>query len=135
MYRSNMLIILIFTSFLGACVSGSPPSAESLKAMSVVTMGNPVPEGQEYVLYIPKGEPIPLEFTMTGYLLDAPVRQEFSTRIQRDLYLYKYWLSYDKQTWLPYNKVLGAKISAGMDGKKGTIHVELTDVNKKSYPD
>ena len=48
--------------------------------------------------------------------------------IARDVYIYKYWSSYDRKTWENSHKLLNVAFSGGMDASGLNVNVEL-DIN------
>ena len=127
MQLANILILMVILGAVTACANQIGPNGELWANVPTVQMGGAKTQLQDYVLYIPKGQAFPVEIGLTGYLLEAPVSEVFTATLNRDLYLYKKWMSYDGTTWTPLNSLLGVALSMGMDNEKGHITAELTD--------
>ncbi|MBA1331567.1 hypothetical protein QQ73_10620, partial [Candidatus Endoriftia persephone str. Guaymas] len=47
--------------------------------------------------------------------------------LQRELYLYKQWLSYDGKSWQPTHEQVDFTLSAGLNGEGGKVVVKAND--------
>lgn len=126
MSRITLITIMVCIGFFTGCGVDMPPSESEMKAMPVVKMGSSSPLPDKYVLYLPKGQSFPVEISLKGYLLKSPVKQKVMISLDRDVYLYKYWMSYDGKSWKSFRQYAGMALSAGMDNHKGTFALTIT---------
>lgn len=118
------LSVLVLISF-SACASMFVPGSEEISKLPVIKMGSKKPEGNEYILHIPKGEKIPWHFTINGGLISAPVDSKSVTKINQEIYVYKYWASFDGKNWKPTGELLNMPISFGVGPEGGQLNLKV----------
>lgn len=107
------------------CAPMTPVPADKIQTLPVVKMGEAPPSGTEYVLYIPANSPIPIKIATQGTLLKNEQSVVGTTSFTRDLYIYKYWSSYDRKTWENSHRLLNVNFAGGMDASGLNVNVTL----------
>lgn len=123
------LVAILLTAT--ACSLPIRPSAEHLDELAVIPLGADVPAGQDYVLYFPAGVKIPTEVWIGGTLFASDTQQHLSVALKRDIYVYKQWVSYDRQTWLSARDVIDSDIDIKIPGydypRLGHIRIRMDE--------
>jgi len=110
--------IFIFTAIvfaLSGCAWLQPAPADSISKLAVIQVGDQPPQGDEYVVLFPAGKAFPVKFNATGSLLSPEKQIESYVTLAKDLYLYKYWASYDGKSWVPSHSLIGVDFGGGFD--------------------
>jgi hypothetical protein len=126
-------LALLWILFAG-CASVQPPpeNLENLIDMKpLVKVGSVAPHEKDYILYVPAGQEFPVRLSLNGTLLDKGGEAEAVVSFVHDVYLYGQWASYDGRRWEELNKLIGLKISAGMDVEGAVLKIDLQKFNKK----
>ena len=113
--------ILLFT----ACASMNQPSSNLINTVPVIEVGSKKPDHKEYILYIPANTNFPVHFTVNGSLMATTIEQKPITRIKQDLYIYKYWSSFDGRNWQLSHDLINMPIVIGMGPEGGQVHVKV----------
>ena len=111
------------------CASMYVPDSEQIGKLKIVKMGDEKPEGNEYILHIPAGEKIPVHFSLKGSLISLPIENRQMTKLNRDIYVYKYWASLDGKEWKPTGDIVKMPIAIGVDAEGGQVDIKV-DINK-----
>lgn len=116
---------------LTGCAGLTPPSAEKLAALPVVTYPDK-PAAGEFVYKLPAGKPIDVRILADGTALATGADQKVSASLAHDIYLHKKWASEDGQTWLAADKLIGVKLTITLPSYEtpGPGEMHLT-VNRK----
>lgn len=126
----NTMIGLAAVAFLNAgCASMMPAPADKIATLPVVKMGATPPAAGEFVLHIPANSPVPLKVATSGSLVKADQSVIGNVMFTRDIYLYKYWSSYDRKTWENSHKLLDVRFNGGIDASGLNVNVGL-DMNR-----
>jgi hypothetical protein len=116
----SLAILVAATLGLGAC-AGIPPTSEEMAKIPVVRYGSPAPADGEFVLFYPAGAPLPVVTSVGGSLLEQPAQATLDVALKRDVYLYRYWVSFDGKTWQVGDGVVEGNFTitlpGGSDGK------------------
>lgn len=126
--------LVLLWSFLLGCASVKPPpeNLENLIDMKpLVKVGSVAPKDKDYILYVPAGQEFPVRLSLDGTLLEKGGEAETMVSFAHDVYLYKRWASYDGRHWEELKKLLGLKISAGMDVDGAILKMELQKFDRK----
>ena len=107
------------------CAPMMPAPVDKIQTLPVVNIGDVPPSGTEYVLHIPANSPIPLKINTRGTLLQNEQSVIGSTTFNKDLYIYKYWSSYDRKTWENSHRLLNVNFAGGMDASGLNVNVTL----------
>jgi len=125
MFKNAMLSALLFT-VLSGCGTMSPPATLVNGQMKVVEIGSGAQETQEYVLHIPAGVPFPLRLYVHGSLMKEELDLTKKVRINRDIYLYRQWTSFDGINWMgpkETEKLLNFTVKVDLKGDGGTVDI------------
>ncbi|MBB6133233.1 hypothetical protein HD842_001344 [Massilia aurea] len=129
----GLALIVLFTAGCATTVpapAAMPAPTDMISALPVVKMGTPPLGEGEFVLHIPANSPVPLKVTTRGSLLKGSQSVTGSLTFGRDIYIYKYWSSYDRKTWENSHKLLNVAFSGGMDASGLNVNVGL-DTNRE----
>jgi hypothetical protein len=94
-----MCVIGIALFLFSGCATTGKPWYDEFNTYPVVVLGDPVPEGQKFVLHIPAGKPVPTVISFRGNLLEKETEEEVTTVLKKDIYLHRAWISFDRKTW------------------------------------
>ncbi len=97
------------------CAAMLPAPTDEIAKLPVVRVGDQTPQNTEYVVFFPAGVPFPVKLSASGSLFASNKQIESQVALARDLYLYKYWASYDGKTWTNSHKLLGVDFGGGFD--------------------
>lgn len=125
-----LFIAILFIAILNGCASMGTPAASLIDDIPVVTIGDSENAPEDHIVFIPKNTSFPVEFSLSGNLLNTDASQSVNTSIKHDLYLYKYWSSLDGRQWVHSHKLMSVKPSGGFDKSGGKVEVNL-DLNKE----
>ena len=122
--------LAVISLSLSGCASLFPPKAEDLANVPVVRFGEAAPAGGEFVMYYPKGAPLPVRASVDGNLLGAKAEASMQAAVNRDIYQYKQWLSFDGKTWVYGRDAVSGEFRIDLPGLKdgrnpGTLSAEF----------
>lgn len=127
---SNIITTMTVAILFSGCASMFVPDSDVINKLPVLEMGShkQKPVNNEYVLHIPAGAKIPVNFSVTGSLIAAPVDNKSVTQIKQELYVYKYWASLDGKNWQPTRDLIKMPIAidVGPEGGRVDIKVDMT---------
>lgn len=103
---------------LSGCASLFPPKAEDLAKVPLVRFGEAAPAGGDFVMFYPKGAPLPVQASVDGNLLAARATATLHAAVNRDIYQYKQWLSFDGKTWVYGQDAVSGEFRIDMPGLK-----------------
>lgn len=131
MKSSNTLIAMAVAILFSGCASLFVPDGETINKLPVIEMGSQgqKPANNEYILHIPAGTKIPVNFSVKGSLISVPLDNKSITRINQELYIYKYWASLDGKKWQPSGELIKMPISIDVGPQGGQIDVKVDLVN------
>jgi hypothetical protein len=127
----NILVSLTIATLvgLGGCASLQRPTTESLSAIPVVQFGETVPANGDFILYFPAGKLIPVVVTIKGSALSQEAENTLNVTLKKDIYAYKQWVSFDRNTWQRGNDALGFNVEIKIPGpehpKPGLIKLQV----------
>jgi hypothetical protein len=117
--KSYLLVICLFSTatVISGCLSLGRPSTDLASKVPVVEVGKEKPpETGKYIVFLPAGKEVSIEFSLRGSFLAQEGSTEMKIRLARDLYLYEgsgLWGSLDGKKW----EHLGKLIDFDMKGK------------------
>ena len=111
----NTFILAIILLVLAGCAALQTVPIETISKLPVVRVGDTPPANSEYVEYFPADYSFPVILKTTGSLFSAQKQIESQVTLSKDLYLYKYWASYDKITWKNSHELLNVEFGGGFD--------------------
>lgn len=124
----HTLAPLATLALLAGCAGMTPPPAEKLAALPLVTYPDTPPAG-DYVYLLPAGKPIQMRLRADGTALAAPVDQSVDAALGRDLYLHRQWASEDGRHWLPAEQLVGVNLTVFLPSYErpgpGDIHLTV----------
>lgn len=118
MTRTLSAALLAATVTLAGCAGLMPaPSADEMAKIPVVRYGEAPSAGGDYVLLYPAGAPLPVVASVSGSLLSKPGQARMEVATNRDVYVYKTWLSFDGKTWVSSDKAVGGEFAVTLPGE------------------
>ncbi|WP_448188333.1 hypothetical protein [Azospirillum sp. sgz301742] len=120
MKRKLLAALVLAGSSLGGCVGLFPPGAEDMAKLPVVRYGEAAPAGGEYVRLYPAGVPLPVVAGVSGTVLTKPAQARLEVATNRDIYVYRTWVSFDGKTWQAGDKVMDARFEMKLPGETDT---------------
>ncbi|MFK3739997.1 hypothetical protein [Massilia sp. TN1-12] len=123
--KKMMIWLGVLASLNAGCASMMPAPADRISALPVVEVGTTPPRDGEFVLHVPANSPVPLRVVVRGSLLTGDQSVTGNMTFARDIYIYKYWSSYDRKTWENSHKLLDVAFSGGMDASGLNVSVGL----------
>ncbi len=107
------------------CASMFTPDSDLINELQIVKMGSQKPDGDEYILHIPAGTKIPVNFSLKGSLISAPIDNKSVTQLNHGLYIYKYWASLDGKNWQATGDLINMPISLDVSPEGGQIGIKV----------
>lgn len=118
MTRILTAALLAATATLAGCASlMPPPGADEMAKIPVVRYGEAPSAGGDYVLLYPAGAPLPVVASVSGSLLSKPGLARMEVATNRDVYLYKSWLSFDGKSWMAASRAVGGEFTITLPGE------------------
>jgi len=112
---SHAVIVVAGLSLFG-CASLVPPKAEDMAQVPKVRFGDSAPAGKEFVAYFPAGTQLPVVASVEGTLLDQKAKAVLHVTLNRDVYVFKQWVSFDGKSWVSGQDVVGSKFEIKLPG-------------------
>lgn len=127
MKRIIMLIVLM--AAVTGCTLLPAPDRGLMDRVPVATLDDKAPAKLgEYILRIPAGHKVPIKLHLKGGLFQHNQDIEADVRFTRDLYLYKYWGSFDGRDWEKWSKLVKTALKAGVDTSGATVTITLNTI-------
>jgi len=104
----KLIGLALISVTLTACASVPRPS--DLEGVPVVSFGEQVPEGKDFILHFKAGEPINTRVNIHGNIFAQEASTVLRVTLKRDIFAYKDWISYDRQKWVDGDSALGLKL-------------------------
>jgi hypothetical protein len=114
-----VLSIIVASAILTAC-AGLPPSAAEIAKVPQIQFGQPLPEGDNYVLHFPAGTPLPVSTVVDGNLFEHDGQATLHVILKRDVYVYRHFASFDGQHWQPARKLIETHLELQIPQKDGS---------------
>lgn len=128
MKHARILIAAAICAVLAAC-AGLPPSAADIAKTPQIRFGQPLPEGDNFVLHFPAGTPLPVSTVVDGNLFEHDGQATLHVTLKRDVYVYRQFASFDGQNWQPVRKLIETNLELQIpqkDGRNaGMLHVKM----------
>ncbi len=122
--RNVILAVLAMVLFSG-CASMFVPDSDLINKLQIVKMGSKKPDGNEYILHIPAGRKIPVNFSVKGNIISVPINNKSVTQLNQELYIYKYWASLDGKNWQPTGDLINMPITLDVGPEGGQIGIKV----------
>jgi hypothetical protein len=87
------------------------PTAETLGKVPTVEFGQTAPATGDFILHFPAGKPIPITASVSGSALAQADQKTLTVTLKKDIYTYKEWVSFDRNTWQKSGDVLGFNLN------------------------
>jgi hypothetical protein len=105
------------------------PEQAELSRLPVITYGTPAPAGDNFILFFPAGQPIPTDVAIVGSLLKDTSNQRLVVSLNKDVYAFKRWVSFDNKHWVDARDTIDVKVEVRIPGpnhtKPGEIKVQI----------
>jgi methionine-rich copper-binding protein CopC len=137
---ASLALPLVLATSLAACsglqrITASLPDASVMDALPVIKLGQAKPVQGDYIVYLPASEPVTATTKVQGTLFEKTDSKELQVKLKQDLYLYKYWVSFDKRQWVKDTDAVTGHIHVILPGydhpQAGEVLIEL---NTKAAP-
>lgn len=116
---------------LAGCATVITPPEDLPGDRPVIEMGSQAPDHKEYVLHIPAQTEIPVRLLVKGSVFTGQGHAQTSVRLKREIYLYKYWASYDGQTWQRSHDLFETQVAVGVETTGGEVQVIMNRRERK----
>jgi len=127
--KTKIMLLTLGLIFLNGCTTA--PSKTTLAALPVIEFGETAPANGNFILYFPAGKDIPTNIGIEGDIFQQDQHHVLKVKLNRDIYSYKNWLSYDNKNWLYGQDVLDMKLEIKIPGhdhpKPGYINIGLSE--------
>ena len=128
MKPTHIFFAAAICAVLTAC-AGLPPSAAEIAKVPQIQFGQPLPEGDNYVLHFPAGTPLPVSTLVDGSLFEHDVQATLHVTLKRDVYVYRQFASFDGQNWQPARNLIETRLELQIPQKDGSqaglLHVSM----------
>lgn len=128
MKLAHILIAATTCAALTAC-AGIPPSTAEIAKVPQIQFGQPLPEGNNYVLHFPAGTPLPVSTIVDGNLFEHEGQATFHVTLKRDVYTYRQFASFDGLNWQPSRKLIETQLELQIPQKGGSnagmLHIKM----------
>ena len=124
----NLIKIMVFSLFiivLVGCASMDTPSSSLIDTKPVIIIGSTDVVTEDHVVYIPAGTKFPIEFSVEGTVFEEAASSTVMVSFKDNMYLYKYWASFDGKIWIKSHKLMDVEPSGGFDKSGGKVEVKL----------
>lgn len=122
-----VIVIALLTLSLGGCAQ--LPAEQELAQLPIVQFGDPTPKDKPYILHFTAGKPIPSEAIIDGSLLATTAKQTLTVSLNKDIYSYKHWASFDGKHWEDARDLLKIKLELKVPGythpRPGYLHLSI----------
>ena len=127
-----MTLVLCSAILLAGCTTLLAPGDDLIDNKMVAQLGDPEPaEKGNYILRIPAGQSIPIRIQLKGSMFKNEENIEANVHLARDLYLYKYWASYDGRHWQKWGNLVSIEVSSGMGTKGAELNATINDASQE----
>ena len=119
------VLIISAIAILTSCASLQSPPINKMQKLPVIRVGKKPPPNSEYIVFYPAGVSFKVKLKTKGTLFKSEKTLVSRVKLSRNLYLYKYWASYDGETWMNSHKLLEVKFGGGFDVSGLQVNVHL----------
>jgi hypothetical protein len=118
------LVIPVFAATTG-CASWQAPGPELATRVPVVKIGQAKPETDDYILLLTAGTNYPVRMNVDGSFLAKKGNAETTVQVQRDVYLYKHWTSFDGKMW--QRGKFDMTVAIGLEAAGGKVEIKVDE--------
>ena len=131
---ASVALSLVLLTGLSACSglqrsTGSLPEAATLEALPLIKVGQAKPAQGDYIVFLPASELITATAKVQGTLFEKTDSKDLQVKLKQDLYLYKNWVSFDRQKWVKDTDAIGGNVRVTLPGwdhpQAGEVLIEL----------
>lgn len=131
---ASVALPLVLVTGLSACSglqrsTGSLPEAAALEALPLIKVGQAKPAQGDYIVFLPASELITATAKVQGTLFEKTDSKDLQVKLKQDLYLYKNWVSFDRQKWVKDTDAIGGNVRVTLPGwdhpQAGEVLIEL----------
>jgi hypothetical protein len=128
---AHILFTVVTCVALSAC-AGFPPKPDELAKVPHIQFGQPLPQGNDYVLHFPAGSSLPVAAVVEGNLFEHNDQATMHVTLKRDVYAYRQFVSFDGVNWQPYHKMIDIRLELQIPQKDGVnAGIVRVKVNQK----
>jgi hypothetical protein len=128
MLSVRILCAVAICAALSAC-AGLPPKPEELAKVPHIQFGQPLPQGNDYVLHFPAGAVLPVAAAVDGNLFEQGDQATMHVTLKHDVYAYRQFVSFDGVSWKPYHNLIDIRLELQIPqkdgGNAGIVHVKV----------
>lgn len=129
--KLKIAVLCLGLLVLSACAGATPPSSAMLDKLPVIEFGKTIPANSDYILHFPAGQAIATDVNIGGDLIAHPAQHRLTVKLNRDIYSYKQWVSYDRQHWVLGHDALALKLDVKIPSytypHPGHIRLDLSE--------
>ena len=131
---ASVALSLVLLTGLSACSglqrsTGSLPEAATLEALPLIKVGQAKPAQGDYIVFLPASELVTATAKVQGTLFEKTDSKDLQVKLKKDLYLYKNWVSFDRQKWVKDTDAIGGNVRVTLPGwdhpQAGEVLIEL----------
>lgn len=131
---ASVALPLVLVTGLSACSglqrsTGSLPEAAALEALPLIKVGQAKPAQGDYIVFLPASELVTATAKVQGTLFEKTDSKDLQVKLKQDLYLYKNWVSFDRQKWVKDTDAIGGNVRVTLPGwdhpQAGEVLIEL----------
>lgn len=120
MKLTRILIAATICAALTAC-AGLPPSPAEIAKAPQVRFGQPLPKGDNYIMFFPAGTPLPVSTVVDGSLFKHSNQATLHVTLKRNIYVYRKFASFDGKNWQPAHDLIETRLELQVPQKDGSI--------------
>lgn len=121
----RMFVVLIVLLSIGGCAVVDTPKSSLIDTLPVVMVGTTTDTPRDHILFIPGGTEFPIEFAVSGSVLQSDCGSQVLTSFSEDLYLYKSWVSSNGRDWQEFSSLVRLEPSGGFNAAGARVEVKL----------
>ena len=123
------IMIVITSVILAACAGLNGPNTRELAQAQRFEVGQPLPEGDNFILHFPAGTPLPVATKVSGNLFEQEAQSMAHVTLKRDIYTFRQFVSWDGKKWQRSDNLIGINLELQIPpkdgGNAGLLHVKL----------
>jgi hypothetical protein len=124
----NILIVVATCAVLSAC-AGMQPKPDDIAKVPHFQFGQPLPQGNDYVLHFPAGTALPVAAVVDGNIFEHNDQTTMHVTLKRDVYVYRQFVSFDGVNWQPHRNLIDIRLELQIPQKDGAnagiVHVKV----------
>jgi hypothetical protein len=117
MHRQSLIVAALCLA-LAACGT-IPPTEADLAKVPVITFGQPLPKGDNFVLHFPADTPLRVRTVVQGNLFTHTAISTATVVLKHDIYAYRQFASFDNKHWVLGRRLLDSRLTVAIPGKDG----------------